>query len=296
MTAHVQSLSPEQPATEPTTLLRLQPNGIGAPLICLPGAGGSPLYLHTLAQAMGSERPFYVMEALGLDGKTPPHTTVAAAAAYQIEQLQRQLPELGSSTQPYYLAGHSFGGYVAYEMAQQLHKAGATIGGVIIFDTGAPTGEASPMEEVDLILLYERLFLEEYGLAPTLTADQLTPLTTEARLLAFKASLERGGVFPANSPLDPIRGIVTTAAADLRAGDYLPTDFAMLPIHLFVATAEDDGQPCCTETKQKMIDGWSRFGAMTVHEVPGSHTTLMYQPHVAVLAAQLRAAIAARAS
>ncbi|MEZ4725535.1 MAG: hypothetical protein R3E79_00195 [Caldilineaceae bacterium] len=60
--------------------------------------------------------------------------------------------------------------------------------------------------------------------------------------MAFKASLERSGVFPANSPWN-IRGIVNTAAADLRATDYWPTDFAMLPIHLFVASAEDDGQP-----------------------------------------------------
>jgi amino acid adenylation domain-containing protein len=265
-----------------TSLVALQPRGDRAPLYCLPGAGGGVLYLYQFAQALGDQQPVYALESLGLDGKTPPFTTVEAAAAYQVQQLQGHQPQ-----GPYHLAGHSYGGFVVYAMAQQLHKAGAAIGALCILDTGAPTGKAQPMDEVGIILLYERLFLEEYGLAPTLSETQLLPLTSEERLLAFKAALEAAKILPANSDLDQVRGIVNVVAADLQAAAYLPSDFVRLPIHLFVATDDERS----AEATQALIDGWRHYGEVTVHETPGTHTTMMYPPHVQVLAEKVNAVL-----
>ncbi|MEM7132273.1 MAG: hypothetical protein AAF702_38570 [Chloroflexota bacterium] len=73
-----------------------------------------------------------------------------------------------------------------------------------------------------------------------------------------------------------------------HATDYLPADFALLPIHLFVATEDDDGQPRSEEGKKGVIDGWSQFGVVTMHEVPGSHTTMMYQPHVKLFTEEIK--------
>ena len=148
------------------------------------------------------------------------------------------------------------------------------------------------MGEVERLLTYERIALEEYGLEPTLTEAQLTPLTSEERLFCLKESLESAGFLPADSPMERFRGTINVAAADQQALDYLPTDPAPLPIDLFVATEEDDGLPRSAEMKQEMIESWSPLGGVTAHEVPGSHTTLLHQPHVAVLAERLQAAIA----
>lgn len=268
--------------TDASTLVALQPRGDRAPLYCLPGAGGGVLYLYQFAQALGDQQPVYALESLGLDGKTPPFTTVEAAAAYQVQQLQQHQPQ-----GPYYLAGHSYGGFIVYEMAQQLHKAGAAVGALCILDTGAPTGKAQPMDEVGIILSYERLFLEEYGLAPTLSETQLLPLTSEERLLAFKAALEAAKILPANSDLEQVRGIVNVAAADPQATDYLPTDFVSLPIQIFVATDDERS----AEATQALIDGWRTYGEVTVHEVPGTHSTMLYPPHVQVLAEKVNAVL-----
>ena len=227
---------------------------------------------------MGDHQLFYALESVGC--AAPPFTTVEAAAAYQVAQLQRHQP-----SGPYYLGGHSFGGFVAFEMAQELGQAGANVGAVVILDTGAPTGKTQQMDEVEIILLYERLFLEEYGLDPTLTKEQLAPLASEERLSVFKKSLSDAGVFPPNTPLDQIRGIINVASADGQAGGiYLPTEFNPLPIHLFVAT-DDERDEAAT---QAMIDGWSKYGEVTVYEVPGTHKTMMYEPHVQVLAQKLK--------
>ena len=78
---------------------------------------------------------------------------------------------------------------------------------------------------------------------------------------------------------------IQVAAANLQAaGGYQPTDFVRLPLQLFVAMdAEREAQ-----ATQAMIEGWARYGEVTVHEVPGTHSTMMYAPHVQVLAAQLQ--------
>ncbi|MEZ4862724.1 MAG: amino acid adenylation domain-containing protein [Caldilineaceae bacterium] len=265
----------------PSSLVAIQARGTRSPLICLPGAGGGVLYFHALARAMGNQQPCYALESVGLDGKMPPLTSVEAIAAYHIAELHRSLPN-----GPYNLVGHSFGGFVAFEMAQQLHRAGVDVNAVVILDIGAPTGQAVSMCEEELILFYERRFLEEYGLEPTLTLAQLTPLAQEERLLLFKQSLENAGIFPPNSSLEQIRGVIQVAAADLQAMAYTPQNFSPLPIHLFVTDGNSEGE------KQMMIESWSRYGDVTAYEVSGTHMTMLYEPQVQVLAQTLTACLA----
>lgn len=268
-----------------TALIVLQPQGAAPPLTCLPGVGVGPLYLQALAQRLGNERPVYTVEPLGLDGKTPPLTTVEAIAAYHVAHLQQQQP-----CGPYHLGGHSFGGLVAYEMAQQLHKAGATVGAVLLLDTDAPTGQVAPRDEVEIMLFYERLVCADYGLSPTLTAAHLQPLNSEARLCCLQQALETAGLYPPNTPLAQLRGIIQVAAADLQAAAaYRPTNFVRLPLQLFVAR---DAEREAAAT-QAMIAGWASYGDVTVHEAPGTHTTMMVAPQVQVLAAQVQSCLTA---
>jgi thioesterase domain-containing protein/acyl carrier protein len=95
----------------------------------LPGAGAIGPYLYPLAHALGDDQPFYTLESVGLDGVTPPHKTVEEDAAYFIEVIKQVQPH-----GPYYLGGHSHGGLQAFEMAQQLHKAGETVAALILVE------------------------------------------------------------------------------------------------------------------------------------------------------------------
>ena len=96
------SLKGPQPTAPSTTVVPLQPLGTQPPLVCVPGAGGSPLYLYTLAQAMGPQHPFYALEAVGLDDQQAPFKTVEAAATYRVSQLQRHRARQQQGTAPYY--------------------------------------------------------------------------------------------------------------------------------------------------------------------------------------------------
>ncbi|RKH79827.1 non-ribosomal peptide synthetase, partial [Corallococcus praedator] len=69
---------------------------------------------------------------------------------------------------PYYIGGWSFGGFVAFEMAQQLHKAGEQVALLAILDTPAPIASNQPSycETLNLLTTVARsipALLLDYG-------------------------------------------------------------------------------------------------------------------------------------
>ncbi|MEO1375162.1 MAG: amino acid adenylation domain-containing protein, partial [Cyanobacteria bacterium J06635_10] len=96
------------------TLVPIQPNGSLPPLFCVPGAGGNVLYFHHLARYLGTNQPFYGLQAQGLDGETLPLKSIEEIATQYIQAIQTIQP-----TGPYFLAGHCFGGQIVFEMATQ---------------------------------------------------------------------------------------------------------------------------------------------------------------------------------
>lgn len=74
-------------------------------------------------------QPIYGLQSQGLDGRTPPLTRVEDMAAQYLREICEVLPD-----GPYLLAGTSFGGVLAYEIARQLAALGLLVGSVILFD------------------------------------------------------------------------------------------------------------------------------------------------------------------
>lgn len=114
-------------------LLEVQPGGSGFPLFIIPGAGDTGLYLRDLAKYLGPDQPLYGFQAQGLDGKKDLHTSVKEMARSYFKELRRLQPE-----GPYLLGGYSFGGIVAYEIAQRLQDAGQQVALLALFDTPGP--------------------------------------------------------------------------------------------------------------------------------------------------------------
>lgn len=264
-----------------STLVALQPQGERAPFFCVPGDGGNVFYFYPLVQALGNQQPFYGLESLGLDGRTPPHATVEEAAAYHINLLKHSFPQ-----GPYYLGGHSFGGLVAFEMAQQLCKAGETIALLAIMDTNAPSMPLQSFSEVELMIIFEHLFSEEYGYPPSLTHELLEPLPSEERLLRLKLALEQIGALPSESTLTEVKGLFNVFKTNAQMS-YLPQAERVIPLPIQLFLAEE--QPL--ERRQEIINGWSALGQVNVHIVPGTHTTMTYPPHVQILAQKLAACL-----
>ncbi len=116
-----------------TTLVPIQPKGSLPPLFCVAGVGGNPMNLFHLAVALGNDQPFWGLQLRGVDGQQLPHRSVEAMAEEMLGDIRTLQPH-----GPYYLAGYSFGGLAALEMAQRLRDVGESVGLVVLFDTMNP--------------------------------------------------------------------------------------------------------------------------------------------------------------
>jgi thioesterase domain-containing protein len=114
-------------------LVPIQPEGTRTPLFCVHAVGGNVLNYVPLAKALGTEQPFYGLQAVGLDGLTAPLESLPAMASLYISEIRKVQPH-----GPYLLSGGSMGGMIAYEMACQLRAAGEGVALLALFDTYGP--------------------------------------------------------------------------------------------------------------------------------------------------------------
>ncbi|MFN6572456.1 amino acid adenylation domain-containing protein [Dendronalium sp. ChiSLP03b] len=124
----------EQPENWTSSLVPIQPNGSKPPLFCIHPVGGNVLDYYHLANYLGREQPVYGLQAQGLTEKQQPLTCIEDMANHYIQEI-RTIQQNG----PYFLAGYSFGGVVAFEMAQQLHAQGQKVALLGLFDVSSPT-------------------------------------------------------------------------------------------------------------------------------------------------------------
>jgi len=119
--------SREQPEFSPVVSLR---SGETLPaLFIVSGAGGSPMELALPARYIAGNRQVYGLQSIALDGVTKPHDTVEEMAEYYVRHVRRLQPD-----GPYLLAGFSFGGLVAIEVARRLLSVGKDVALLALLD------------------------------------------------------------------------------------------------------------------------------------------------------------------
>ncbi|OQY91411.1 MAG: hypothetical protein B6D39_06985 [Anaerolineae bacterium UTCFX2] len=116
-----------------SSLVALRAGGTRPPIFLAAPVGGNVLSYRDLMMRLNKSIPCYGLQALGLDGVQTVHRNVNEIAAHYVTEVLKVDPD-----GPYYLAGSSFGGLVAYEMAQRLHDLGKPVAMVIMFDAYGP--------------------------------------------------------------------------------------------------------------------------------------------------------------
>ncbi|VEP15783.1 conserved hypothetical protein [Hyella patelloides LEGE 07179] len=274
-----------------TPLVPIQPNGSKTPFFCLPGAGGNVIYLNQLARHLGSDQPFYGLQSLGLDGISEPFTQVTDIATYYIKAIQTVQPQ-----GPYFLGGHSFGAKVAWEMSQQLQSSGHRVALLAIIDAPAPSSTDKPVGVdwdyatwmTQIASVVERLLGENLDIS----YDALQSLEPEEQLNYFQKQLQTVNLLPSGVSTRLARGLVQVYQANCQAhyeplGEVYPTR-----IILFRASEvnSDENADINSEILEESAWGWDKFSDLPVktYSLPGDHITMMNEPHVQVLAKQLK--------
>jgi thioesterase domain-containing protein len=116
-------------------IIPLQPRGSRTPVFGVAGHNGDVFCYRTLVKYLGEEQPFFGLQPPGLDGQSQPLSRIEDLAAYFAAQIKAFQPE-----GPYVIAGYCAGGATAFELAQQLVRAGSTVKVVALF--GAPYATA----------------------------------------------------------------------------------------------------------------------------------------------------------
>lgn len=115
---------------ECTNIMPINTEGSKTPFILLHGEKMN----YSLSKHFGAEYPFYGFFHYGSQGEKIFHKKVESFAKDYISQLQKIVP-----TGPYFLAGFSFGGLIAFEMAVQLQRLGFEVPVLILIDSNVPS-------------------------------------------------------------------------------------------------------------------------------------------------------------
>ncbi|HET9794236.1 MAG TPA: amino acid adenylation domain-containing protein [Thermoanaerobaculia bacterium] len=279
-----------------SSLVPLQPKGTKPPLYCIHPIGGNVVGYVDLARRLGEDQPLFGLQAVGLDGKRPRHKRIEDMADHYVSEI-RQFQPAG----PYHLAGSSFGGTIAFEMAHRLRAQGCDVAFLGMFDTWGPDYRRKPgmgKWRVAFERTRERIILHGGNLlaAEGIGGKARYVRAKLGRIAHDVAKRMRRAKRPAASKSAPApsspaaipKNLVEAERSVLRAKTaYEPRPYPG-KITLFVASR----QPPWFYPDPLL--GWARFaaGEIETHEVPGYHGALTHEPRVAVLAEKLRECLA----
>jgi arthrofactin-type cyclic lipopeptide synthetase C len=274
------------PAPEPyLPLVPLQHGRAGqAPLFCVPGAGANAAGFAALSGALDYDQPVLAFQPRGLDGLGLPHASVAAAARCYVDALQAACPH-----GPLHLLGHSFGGWVALEMAHQLQAAGRTLASLTIIDSEPPQQRAGECSELDALL--ELVTICEQAAERPMGLDRtgLAPLSPEQRLAALHQGMVALQLLPSRSSPVLMAGPLRSFARCLRTG-YMPAVPYDGPLQLILLDDPALDAAGNQQAQAAHVEGWRQHAPqLRWWRGPGNHMTALQLPHANELAAWLTA-------
>jgi amino acid adenylation domain-containing protein len=266
-------------------LTELAAGGGGRPLVLVHATGGTVTCYAPLARALDTD--VYGISARGVDSAEPPLSSVPEMASRYLELLA----EAGLAGAD--LAGWSFGGLVAFEMARIRQERGQDGGGLVLLDAPPPRRvPPPPFDDADLLDLYAYELGRTVGCDLGIDAERLRALPPQDRPgLLLERAREHGVLDSGVSAQHMLRaGSVMAANVSAMAG-YRPDGTYQGPVTL-VAAAERD-----MSARSAWAHGdegrWADVitGPLTVRRVPGGHYSFLRPPHVTETADALTTAL-----
>ncbi|HEU5106417.1 MAG TPA: acetoacetate--CoA ligase [Solirubrobacterales bacterium] len=271
---------------EPLVLMRAGSGG--QPLFLVHSIWGDVLGMRQLAVAMQADVPVYGLRAQGLQGEEPQRSVEEMGATY-VEVIRTQQPQ-----GPYRIAGHSFGGLLAFEIARLLAEEGEEVEWLGLIDAELSSDAHSPARRwghrLALPYHYARAALRQpraaldavFGAVPKLLRRGFSRLHRDAALAESEATWMEG----ASEEHQRLASHFLRLAAAYRPRPYRGSMTYFLPtvrrFHLFA-----DPLPV-----------WRRVtaGRIEIERVPGPHVGMVSGDSALVIAQQIDRHLAAQGS
>lgn len=248
-------------------------DGAARPLFLVHQIDGDVIHYRELAQQLAGERPVYALQALGVEDRATPLESIEAMAAHYVREI-RALQAQG----PYAIAGHSSGGLIAFEMAQQLYVAGERVEPLAILDMDAAVGDGRSLADA------VRLHIDTLRMLPVPHRWAYLRRNLPKWMASVYRRAHRSGVQPrahSESDFGAVRAAMERAVRDYRPQEYPG------PLTLFRAMDRS-----VTGTYGRAL-GWKALakGGVRVIDVPGDHRTMLRGEAVRALAVKLSACL-----
>jgi amino acid adenylation domain-containing protein len=253
-----------------TSLVPVRATGDKTPFFCVHGGGGGVFFVRDIANHVPEDRPVYGLQAAGFSTGTPgvyrPVEEIAARYLAEIRDVQ--------PNGPYLFGGLSFGGIVAYEMAQQLRARGEETALLALLDT-------------KLWTLHEQDDPDD----PMRHVNRMKRMGNPAE----KAWYVIGGV--GRRAYRKYRQF--RVYLGVRAFHKLPKD--LRKFHYFPLFSQANREYSLQEypgdvlfiseagSREEQLQDWTPYvkGAIEMHEIDAGHFDLVVEPHVGELAGYL---------
>ena len=260
------------------TVVGIQNKGSATPLFGV-HAEGNILFYHDLARCLGNEQPFYGLQSPELNSEEQHFSSIHDMAANYIKEIKTVQPD-----GPYNICGMCFGGWVAFEIAQQLTHAGEEVEHLIILDSEGPAIDRQSIDHCEASLSEHKQHHQNDRNAPiykkafrhfkngNLSKVAMTYIT--ATPMIYKLISMSGRKKVEATIADRIKSV-------RRHQEYLQrkyrTTYYNGDVH-FIRSEEFDGM----EERKYEIPRWKEIckGDIKLYKVPGDHLNLLEKPQV----------------
>jgi thioesterase domain-containing protein len=264
-------------------LVPFRREGTEPPLFIVHGAYADIMFGREIVRDLKSSRPIYGLQPPPLDGRHKLPRTMEAIASGYLAEVRKAQPK-----GPYFLAGYSFGGMAALEMAQQLTQSGETVAFLGLIDSSlGGRYEIFGEDAASRITRHLRQMGSNSPLAYVSNRVRKTfayNYTTAARAMRQLPNVLRlitGRPIPYKKRAECYQHIFVSASRSYRAKTYAGT--------IVILSAQGRSE-------------WHRArwnsiaqGGLTIYEVPANHFDMVWPPHSTMLAQHFDAALASTA-
>lgn len=263
--AHFSPVGETRESKARVPVVTIQAGGSRRPFFFLHGNwDDNSFYCFSLARALGTDQPFYVLAPYKFDGLTAAPTYQELAAAH-VEAMRAVQPE-----GPYLLGGFCNGGVIAFEMAQQLRAQGQVVDLLALLEPGV----------APLSLRLSRAFIRGTGALLQRSSEMQLNWFLRLRQILRYFFLGNGGNLPLFPPVDVLRQDETGIYAWVAAG-YLHREYAGKVVFFWASEKRDSRRALWGKVNTGEKSGSEFF------VIPGGHFG-MIDEHLAFLSAHLK--------
>jgi thioesterase domain-containing protein/acyl carrier protein len=269
-TSQVQDTSP---------LIHLRHQGDAPPWYFVHPLDGQVHWYVELARDLGEGIPAFGLQAPGLHDRALVQANVAAIAEAYLSAIREIQPQ-----GPYFLAGWSVGGTIAFEMARAFQVQGQAVGALVLIDALRPMAES---KEDDIALWNEVIVeLTRGRVDREAWSEALLPLDHNGRLAHVAADLTGRGPLPSGlgtAYLERMLGVYFATLKAVRSYEPEPCEGPGILVRATATVEKHAASPLGPSF------GWAPLfkGGLEVYDLPGDHYSILGKDKAGALASIL---------